>query len=1288
MLAHFKNLHWPRLQTLFRWAFHLGWISLALSLIFYLLGLRLLAEVDQYRPRLEAAISEALTAPVHIERLEGDWRGLHPEVRIRNLRIGHPAAPDTTLLHIPVISVEPSFRQSLRRWAPRFKIRIHGLALTAEEQPAGDWRLLELAALPQGTPESRRQTLQRALQQAELGLGNATLTVRPWRRPALRLSQVHMRNLNSGSLHRLRIEAGLEGVGNLRIMADMRAEQVLDPKAWSGSTFISIPEADWTAWIPSLPEGVMLSRLKTGGRLWTEWQAGKPKTLQVSLQNADALGAYQNRPITVSALNADLSLRLQQAGWEAALMPRDGRVNGQVLPWRVLITGKQGDDWSLGGQALHLQPLSDLLRQFPLPPKLDTLLTELKPVGYLPAFSLQWRQAPDQPWILQSLKADIRQLSWQATRNIPGAQGLNGWVSWRDGVGNAALNMSGGVLDLKPVFREPTPVTALSARFSFRRLADAWLIRSNRIQVQNGDATGEALLSLWIPREAPGRARMQLLAGLHDGRVDSVWRYVPWPSAGDDTLAWLKSALREGRLAQGNFLYEGPLVDRPDDIPSRMQMRFDLEDATLAYAPGWPELRKLQATVTLDNRHLQVQARQGQLYESIARNIVADIPELNKPVLNVTADVDSTGDDIFRLFRDTPLRSDTGRIASLMSVSGEVGGRLGLTIPLTDMSRARVKVEAELPGNPVILREAAPFDLWLSGMVSYESGKGITSRPLNGFFLGQPLAVQFHSVMDDADVVAVQIQADGMMTPASLKPWMGPLVQHMHGSTRFKAFLAVPVKDDPVHVTVDSDLAGWYMNLPAPFGKQAEPVPLHFEIQLQGGENLALLNLQDRLQSLFAVSGNRITRAQVQLGPGRITDLPPRGLWVRGRLDKLELDNWLSWLRPSSGRGEVDGNTFPELQSFNLVVNEFYTGGYKLKNARLGLEPDEESEQGWRLQLESDRIAGEAKLGRDLRSPVAMTLYRLVLPLPAAGASALGTSADTLQDWQLPRIQLDIRKLSYSPWPLAGTGTMSAQIQPTAEGMRIDQLVLRHEALNLTGRMDWQYRGRPSTNVHADIKAGDIAKLFAAFDYPAVVNSETAEAEVALAWTGNPTDLQVSGMTGHVEVRLTNGRILKLNRTVSMTRLFGVLDTDNIKRRMQLNFSDITQKGMAYDHFRFDGRFGNGILSDTLEMDSPSMNVTGSGTVNLESRRIDHRVQIAIPLASAVPLAAALVAGPVVGGALVAAETVFDESLRKMTAFNYQIRGDWNNPVVERLKKPLIPWRNGVKPFKPSKEKP
>ena len=97
MLAHFKNLHWPRLQTLFRWAFHLGWISLALSLIFYLLGLRLLAEVDQYRPRLEAAISEALTAPVHIERLEGDWRGLHPEVRIRNLRIGHPAAPDTTL---------------------------------------------------------------------------------------------------------------------------------------------------------------------------------------------------------------------------------------------------------------------------------------------------------------------------------------------------------------------------------------------------------------------------------------------------------------------------------------------------------------------------------------------------------------------------------------------------------------------------------------------------------------------------------------------------------------------------------------------------------------------------------------------------------------------------------------------------------------------------------------------------------------------------------------------------------------------------------------------------------------------------------------------------------------------------------------------------------------------------------------------------------------------------------------------------------------------------------------
>jgi hypothetical protein len=46
-------------------------------------------------------------------------------------------------------------------------------------------------------------------------------------------------------------------------------------------------------------------------------------------------------------------------------------------------------------------------------------------------------------------------------------------------------------------------------------------------------------------------------------------------------------------------------------------------------------------------------------------------------------------------------------------------------------------------GNPIVLRQAPEFDLWLSGGVSYKTGLGLTSLPLQGFLLTQPVSVNY-----------------------------------------------------------------------------------------------------------------------------------------------------------------------------------------------------------------------------------------------------------------------------------------------------------------------------------------------------------------------------------------------------------------------------------------------------------------------------------------------------------------------------------------------------------------
>jgi uncharacterized protein YhdP len=64
---------------------------------------------------------------------------------------------------------------------------------------------------------------------------------------------------------------------------------------------------------------------------------------------------------------------------------------------------------------------------------------------------------------------------------------------------------------------------------------------------------------------------------------------------------------------------------------------------------------------------------------------------------------------------------------------------------------------------------------------------------------------------------------------------------------------------------------------------------------------------------------------------------------------------------------------------------------------------------------------------------------------------------------------------------------------------------------------------------------------------------------------------------------------------------------------------------------------------------------------------MDQQLTVTIPVSSAVPIAAVVVAGPVVGGAVAAAQKAFRKQINKATELRYHISGDWNNPKIERL---------------------
>ncbi|HNP01357.1 MAG TPA: YhdP family protein [Agitococcus sp.] len=1284
MLLRSSKPRWQRSQHWFN--------KLSKGMIYIISGLTMTTLIikgtfvylESHQQVIEQQLSAAMTTTVKIGEFNAQWTGIEPELRLSNIRIYHPQNPHQEILVIPKITLEIAVWRTIREADLRLDGIIEGLDLHITEFEQGAWALEELLALGESRPEVRKRSLTWALQQAEWQVTKSQVMLKPWGKPILNLSNLNIHNQNNNEFHGFRLNAQLNQQP-IKLFANIWAKDLFDVKTWRMQNYVNLPTMSWLAWLDQslLPNNLQITEVLAGGEYWLETKnsqikhiAAKPNIVSLKLN-------YQQQVIDVENLTGNLVWQqLANQSWQANTDNIVGKINQINWPLKQSIVQKAPSTINIVANHIELKPLALIAQILPqLPLNIKQWLSEAKPSGQIDHLSLQL----DQQQNIQQAVVSFKQLAILATSKTIGINRAQGWLTHQQGKGYAQLSIEQGGIDLKPIYRQPTPLNHLQAALRWQELPEAWLVESNKITLKNPDAHGDATLRLWIPKADPSATEMTLLASIYNGKLANVYRYVPWPSAGDDTLTWLKSALVAGNIERGDFLYEGVLIDKPTRRPSNMQMRFWVNDGQLAYATDWPWLNQLNAQIDIYNRKLTIQAKNSQIYQSIAREIYAEIPDLSQPHLRIKADIDTTGEDIMRLLSETPLKEETGHFAQMVGVKGEVAGSLELNFPLASDHLSKemtVDVMAELVGNPIILKQAPEFDLWLSGGVNYKTGFGLNSLPLQGFFLSQPVNVSLQSVLDVGNVAAIQVKATGQLAPTNLKPWLGDLTRSMQGLTQYKTTLTVPVSDDPVHIVIDSDLLGWQIDLPEPFAKQANKTQAaHYEMELHSEQKQsAYLMWGESLQSAFEIENSAIKRMLLLLGETWTGELPPQGLWVKGRLSHVNIDDWLPWWRPASHNKtpEKVAAVFPELVSFNVEVDKLAYLGYVLKNARVGYEPLDEAT---RFQLTSNDLNAELIWPTNHKNQNAkFNIQQINLPFIADELTRKTPKSFKISDdWQIPNIDINIKNIRLKSRPHFANSQITAQLNPTAKGLRLANINCNNPKFNMEGTLDWRWRGQESTSYSGQINIANVADLFTAFGQEPRVTSQQAKSQLNLRWAGSPRDLHLNNLNGELLVILDKGRILNLNRTLSVSRLLGVLDSDNFKRRLQFDFSDVTQKGLAYDKIRFDANILNGLMENELDFSSPSLQAHGEGAVDLAKSKIDERITISAPLASAVPYAAALVAGPVVGGALVAAEAALDEPISKMTTLHYQVQGSWQDPKVQRVHNPDLPWRKWFK---------
>jgi uncharacterized protein YhdP len=124
-----------------------------------------------------------------------------------------------------------------------------------------------------------------------------------------------------------------------------------------------------------------------------------------------------------------------------------------------------------------------------------------------------------------------------------------------------------------------------------------------------------------------------------------------------------------------------------------------------------------------------------------------------------------------------------------------------------------------------------------------------------------------------------------------------------------------------------------------------------------------------------------------------------------------------------------------------------------------------------------------------------------------------------------------------------------------------------------------------------------------------------------------------------------------------------------LPRRLALDFSDLTDKGFAFDTIRadFDLREGNA-YTDNVLVKGPAAEIGLIGRVGLKNKDYDQTAVVTGSLSSSPLPLAGFVAGPVVGAAVLLFTQVFKQPLKGLVRGYYRITGGWDNPTVERIK--------------------
>jgi uncharacterized protein (TIGR02099 family) len=971
--------------------------------------------------------------------------------------------------------------------------------------------------------------------------------------------------------------------------------------------------------------------------------------------------------------------------------------------------GSRGlDAFWLRSPALKLEALAALV---PLLPdyELRAALTALAPQGTLTAIDVTARRASQPGEWSVSGAGRFTGLGFQAWRRVPGISGADGDFAAHAASGRLHVRSSRFGFALPEMLRAPVGADQLHATVDWWWRPDGWRFASDDLGAVTRDGRANGKMRLWLPANGDS-SRLVLDLALADGVARSVTKYLPMLSYPTMATGWLDAAFLSGRVTSGRIEYVGEIAQFPfRDRDGLFRITGHVEGLRLHLAPGWPDIENLTTDVEFKNQGFSAVVRSGTFGGAVIEQGTAGMADFRGAELIAAGRASGELARGLEVIKQSPLAAGLGAFFAGIEADGSMVTDIRLDFPFSRFADYRVDARvsmsrawASVPGLGRV------FDA-LNG--SFELHNLDLEVPLvTGTMYGEPVRVTAHTQAPRPGQKVLTAQAQGAINGPALQSLLG-ITQGtwIAGSTDWRIQARLPRLEwqyerpaehpgnpptidnaqrwQPATVRLEASLAGLELDFPAPLAKPAvEPRATVVDLRADPGisadareppravaphEDPRLGTLSARV-SMGSDSGVFDWRRRLAPAPGespyefrrgalrfagsaQAHDAP--GLWLDGRVAELDLS---AWLKVDTGHGS-GASMAGLIRGADLNVDRFSVLGFTLPGLTLSLRPETDA---WKVSASGVAASGTVRVPYDIpgTAPVTIDLAQLTLNERWSGSTASGAS---LSPASLPPINVEIASLD-----VAGhhVGAVSAKVVKHADGLELEHAALKGSSFAVTATGQWTGSGdseRCAIDVTAD--STDVAETLAAFGFGPSVIAKSLHATGDLHWSGGLDGSIMDRAQGKVSVRLESGQLPGV-QPGSAGRVLGLLSVAALPRHLALDFSDLTDKGLAFDSISgdFDVKDGSA-YTNNLHVKGPGAQIGVVGRTGFKARDYDQTAVVTGQIGGAVAAAAALAINPAVGVAALLFSQAFKSPLTGQVRGYYRITGPWEHPKIERI---------------------